>query len=78
MFPANAGAAAVPTVLQHGSSGVIFHYSLLAPVSHLHRLAGALALCVLSPSTLFLSFLSPIINPASLFCQVKKQEILKA
>lgn len=53
MSPSNAGAAAMPTVFQHGSSEVIFHNSLLAPVSHLHQLAGTFVLCVLSSSTLF-------------------------
>lgn len=52
MSPSNAGAAAMPTVFQHGSSEVIFHNSLLAPVSHLHWLAEALVLCVLSSSAL--------------------------
>ena len=73
MFPLNAGAAATPTDFRHGSSEVIFHDSLLAPVSHPLRLAGAFALRVLSSSALFGSFcLFPIIRPASLFCQAEK------
>ena len=73
MFPLNAGATATPTDFRHGSSEVIFHDSLLAPVSHPLRLAGAFALRVLSSSALFGSFcLFPIIRPASLFCQAEK------
>ncbi|MCI9073879.1 MAG: hypothetical protein HFH80_14005 [Lachnospiraceae bacterium] len=73
MFPLNAGDTAIPTDFQHDSSEVIFHGSLLAPVSHPLRLAGALALRVLSSSALFGSFcLSPIIRPVSLFCQAEK------